>query len=123
MIRSEVPPVAVYAFLLLTLMAWLSASLLVWDVARKKQPAPAYQLPQQVNPNQADLSLLVCLPGLGPYRAQAIIAYRCESHKQDPRTPAFASLQDLTAVKGIGPGIVNQMAPYLCFNDTIYPSQ
>lgn len=49
-----------------------------------------------ININQADANLLTELPGIGPSKAKAIIAYR-EQHG------AFNKVNDITKVKGIGP--------------------
>ncbi len=116
MSRMESHPVAVSAFSLLTLLAFMAIGLLAWDITRKGSAVPPLQLPDQVNPNDADLSMLVCLPGLGPVRARAIITYRIEHCGQDPCQPVFSQPDDLIAVKGIGPGTVKAMIPYLCFD-------
>lgn len=47
-----------------------------------------------ININTADQQTLETLPNIGPTKAQAIIKYR-ETHK-------FTSVEELTAVKGIG---------------------
>ncbi|MBN3525859.1 ComEA family DNA-binding protein [Paenibacillus apiarius] len=49
-----------------------------------------------ININQADANLLTELPGIGPSKAKAIIAYR-EQHGP------FNKVSDVTKVKGIGP--------------------
>ncbi len=49
-----------------------------------------------VNINSASVAELDALPGIGPAKAQAIVAYRTE---QGP----FARTEDLVLVKGIGP--------------------
>ena len=49
----------------------------------------------KININTADESLLTTLPGIGPSKAQAIIAYREE-------TGSFKNIEDLTNVSGIG---------------------
>ena len=50
--------------------------------------------------------MLEGLPGLGPLKAQAIIEYRRDHG-------AFATLDDLDKVPGIGLGIFEQIKPYL----------
>jgi len=62
----------------------------------------------RMDPNLADAASLCCLPGIGPARAKAILAYR---KAYGPR--AFRSPEDLTAVKGIGPATVEKLAPHL----------
>jgi len=68
----------------------------------------------QINPNTASLGELLNLPGIGPARAEAIVSYR-EAHLH---APAFASLEDLTQVHGLGPALVRDMAPWLCLDET-----
>ena len=63
---------------------------------------------ETINPNLAPPHSLVRLPTIGPARAKAILAYR-EAHGPG----AFRWAGDLTAVKGIGPGTVATIAPYL----------
>jgi competence protein ComEA len=66
--------------------------------------APAYNI--EIDPNTAPAALLVTLPGVGPSRAQAIIAER-------ERAP-FASLIELERrVSGIGPATVAGFDPYV----------
>ncbi|HET7601620.1 MAG TPA: helix-hairpin-helix domain-containing protein [Gemmatimonadales bacterium] len=56
--------------------------------------------------NSATANDLATLPGLGPGRAAAIVAYR-QSHGP------FASIEALTAVPGIGPATVVKLRPFL----------
>jgi competence protein ComEA len=60
----------------------------------------------QVGLNSATANDLAALPGLGPGRGAAIVAYR-ESHGP------FASIEALTAVPGIGPATVAKLRPFL----------
>ena len=60
----------------------------------------------KVGLNSATANDLAALPGLGPGRAAAIVAYR-ESHGP------FASIEGLTAVAGIGPATVGKLRPFL----------
>ena len=55
-----------------------------------------------VNLNTADQAKLETLPGIGPVRTQAIIAHR------DQNGP-FPSVEEITAVHGIGPGILENL--------------
>ena len=55
-----------------------------------------------VNLNLATQEQLESLPGIGPARARAIIAYRDQSGP-------FASIDEITAVSGIGQGILNNL--------------
>lgn len=56
--------------------------------------------------NEAGAAELEALPGLGPARAAAIVAYRV-------RHGPFGAIEDLTAVPGIGPVLLKQLRPYL----------
>ncbi len=58
-----------------------------------------------VDPNRASALTLEALPGIGPVRAQAILSERA-------RRP-FASVAELTRVRGIGPKTLRRVAPYL----------
>lgn len=61
----------------------------------KAKPAAAQQVAATVNINEADAASLATLNGVGPKKAEAIVAYRNQHGK-------FKSVEDLTAVKGIG---------------------
>ena len=58
-----------------------------------------------VDPNRASALTLEALPGIGPVRAQAILGERA-------RRP-FASVAELTRVRGIGPKTLRRVAPQL----------
>jgi competence protein ComEA len=58
-----------------------------------------------VNINTATAEQLQLLPGVGPSRAQAIIAYR----EQHP----FRRAEDLVNVRGIGRATLNHLLPYV----------
>ena len=74
------------------------------------RPASPPQRPAEqatkVGLNSATANDLAGLPGIGPGRAAAIVAYR-ESHGP------FASIDALTAVTGIGPATVDKLRPFL----------
>jgi competence protein ComEA len=59
-----------------------------------------------VDPNSASVNELGRLPGIGPGRAAAIVAYR-EAHGP------FASIEALGQVPGIGPATVSKLRPFL----------
>jgi competence protein ComEA len=60
-----------------------------------------------LDPNTADASALEALPGVGPARAEAIVAGRAEG--------AYRSLADLGRVHGIGRVTLRRAAPWLAF--------
>jgi competence protein ComEA len=59
-----------------------------------------------VNLNQADVQKIAAVKGLGPKKAEAIIAYRKANGK-------FKSIDDLTKVKGIGDKRLAKIKQYL----------
>lgn len=85
------------------------AALNLWTVSRK--PAFAAQ-PERINPNTAPLASLVRLPGIGKARALDILHYRDDKAKTQP---AFQTPQDMENIRGIGPKTVQNIQPYLTF--------
>ena len=77
---------------------------------------PAVSASERVNPNDAPVSSLARLPGIGPARARAIVAHRDRVHERTGPRPAFRSAGDLQQVKGIGPATVNDLQPWLQFD-------
>ena len=73
------------------------------------------QLDSLVNPNDAPVESLVRLPGMGPGRAGAIVAYR-ESLYREGTTPAFEDIEDLRKVRGIGPKTVQGIRQWMTFD-------
>jgi competence protein ComEA len=63
----------------------------------------------------ADWPELARLPGIGEVIAKRIVAYRQE-HSTTGGAPVFQSPQDLDAVSGIGPKLVDRISPYLKFS-------
>lgn len=64
--------------------------------------------------NTASVSDLVRLPGIGKKRAQAIVERRQERG-------AFRSPQELLEIEGIGPGILEDVLPYVCAGEAEIP--
>ena len=60
-----------------------------------------------IDPNTADAAALEALPGVGPARAEAIVAGRADG--------AYRSLADLGRIHGIGPVTLRRAAPWLAF--------
>jgi competence ComEA-like helix-hairpin-helix protein len=65
-----------------------------------------------INPNKADWPSLARLPGIGESKAKAIVYYRNQTD-----APLFQTALDLTAIKGIGKITVQNIAPYLTFQE------
>lgn len=59
--------------------------------------------PELVDLNRADAEALASLPGIGPARARAIVAWRMEHGP-------FRSMASLTEVRGVGPALVEGLA-------------
>jgi hypothetical protein len=72
-------------------------------------------LADRVDPNTADLNTLTAIPNLGEKRAEAIIEFREMRARQHPGEPAFRVVEDLMAVRGIGPAMVDNLKPYFIF--------
>ena len=64
----------------------------------------------EININSADVGVLQQLQGVGPAKAQAIVDYR------EANGP-FTSIDDLSAVSGIGPRTVEVNRPRLRVSD------
>lgn len=85
-----------------------------YDAPAVEAPASPSAGPQEtaaaavgtVNINTADRETLQTLPGIGEKRAEDIIAYR-EAHGP------FLRVSDLTRVKGIGAGILEELRPFV----------
>jgi competence protein ComEA len=66
--------------------------------------AEAVSAPPRIDLNRATVEELAELPGIGVAKAAAIVEYRASSG-------AFASFEDLEAVRGIGPALVAKLRP------------
>ncbi len=70
----------------------------------------------EVNLNIASQAELESLPGIGPAKANAIIAFRSENGR-------FRSLADLDRVPGIGPATLANLSPLVSFTgETVTPA-
>lgn len=69
-------------------------------------PSVNLSAPLQVDLNQATVAELDQLPGVGPSTARAIIDHRT-------RHGPFASVDDLLAVRGIGPAKLAELKPFV----------
>ena len=78
--------------------------------ADSPRPRPAWdarlELARRININAATRAELMRLPGIGPALAGAIVEDR-------ERHGPFASVDGLQRVRGIGPGLMRLLAPYL----------
>jgi competence protein ComEA len=69
----------------------------------------------RLDPNTADWADLVRLPRIGEILAKRIVAYREQQVASGVESPVFRSLEDLDAVKGIGPKTLERIAEFICF--------
>ncbi|MEA2452091.1 MAG: competence protein ComEA [Actinomycetota bacterium] len=69
-------------------------------------PVPASTDSSVINLNTADQTLLETVPGLGPVKAGAILAYRTE-------IGSFTSIDQLLEVSGIGPATLESIKPFV----------
>jgi len=72
-------------------------------------------LDERINPNDASVTSLVRLPGIGFGRAEAIAAYRENFGERELNRPAFRNCDDLQKVRGIGPKTVENISQWLKF--------
>jgi len=75
------------------------------------RPARVEAATERIDPNTASPASLRRLPGVGAKIAERTIAYR-QAHDG----PAFATAEDLAAVRGIGPRTVEDARPHLGFS-------
>ena len=80
------------------------------------RPAPLRPAAEKINPNTASWASLARLPGIGPGRAKAVCRYREQFGRVHPDRQAFSSPGDLQKVSGLGPVLVEGVAPYLAFS-------
>jgi competence ComEA-like helix-hairpin-helix protein len=78
------------------------------------------QVRERIDPNTASAASLQRLPMVGPEHAAAIIRYR-EAHGSASR-PAFRYVEDLDAVRGLGPETVRRMAEFTNLPSRVAPA-
>jgi competence ComEA-like helix-hairpin-helix protein len=102
--------------LVVVLCLFGSIGLLICDrlTASESRSIPL-SLVNRINPNLASVGSLTRLTGIGPVRAQSIVAYREALSAGDTFCVPFRTLQDLQKVKGIGPATLENIAPWLEF--------
>ena len=83
-----------------TIIGLLATLVLAGQAMAAKQPPSS-----PVDINKAGVEELMTVPGIGPAKAQAIVAQR--------QTAPFASTDDLAGVKGIGQKMLAKIAPYV----------
>ena len=77
--------------------------------------AVGIELESRINPNDAPVSSLVRLPGIGMSKAAAIVAYRDAYRISGAAGRAFSDCNDLQNIKGIGPKTAEAIAGWVVF--------
>jgi competence protein ComEA len=85
-------------------LAWLGLAVVLL-LATGDAVAGGKAIEGAVNLNTAPAEVLALLPGIGPSKAQSILAYR----KRRP----FRTVDELVRIKGIGRRMVRQLRPHL----------
>lgn len=78
------------------------------------RPGPVSPLRTTLDPDRAAWWELATLPGLGEGKARAIVDHRLHAERHDDGR-VFRTAADLDAVYGIGPVLVQRLAPHLNF--------
>ena len=77
--------------------------------------ADGIELESRINPNDAPISSLVRLPGIGAAKAAAIVAYRDGYSLEQAEGMVFGNCDDMQKVKGIGPKTAENICAWLKF--------
>ena len=105
-----------FAFCLAVSIAFLFSIFFVVTNLSGSGQSHKITLDSRVNPNDASVSSLVRLPGIGISRAERIVAYRESFIKKFGSGPAFQNYNDLQKVKGIGPKTAQDICEWLKFD-------
>ncbi len=84
---------------------------------QRTESSPVIGWGERLNPNEAPAASLMRLPQIGAARARAIVAHRDHTGTQAGRVPVFKKADDLQQIRGIGPAIVEDLRPWLQFDD------
>ena len=88
-------------FRFITLASVIALSLVLWASQTSAATAAG-----KININTASAQELTTLPGIGPKKADAIVAYRVANG-------VFGSVDDIVKVKGIGPKTLDKLRPLI----------
>ncbi len=73
------------------------------------------RLADRLDPNVATAAELAAIPNFGPKRAAEVVSYRQAFLLRHPDRIAFASIEDLTNIKGVGPATLELLEEFLRF--------
>lgn len=97
-------------------LSWMVMATAALQISVKRSGGVRGDIVDTIDPNTAPWTEMTALPGIGPGRARAIVAYRqarpAENDGPSSR-PAFARRADLQLVKGIGPKTIQRIAPHV----------
>ncbi|MBL7140738.1 MAG: helix-hairpin-helix domain-containing protein [Planctomycetes bacterium] len=114
--RTEQAVLVVLALAVVAGVAYRAAS--YWRLgAEPLEPIPPASLTYRLNVNAADWTTLALVPGLGKTLAERIVDER------KVRGGRFESLDELTAVKGIGEKTLARLRPYLFIGEPDAPGE
>jgi len=102
------------AFVIIAAVCVLASTFFAFSYFSRFDKQSEIVLRDKVNPNDAPVASLVRLPGIGPGRAEAIVAYRKKFVKTTGKQ-AFEDCDDLQKVKGIGPKTAEGLRKWLRF--------
>ena len=103
-----------FAFLIGVFACVILCALFILGVSGGREIS-GIELDSRINPNNAPISSLVRLPGIGMSRAAAIVAYRDAHGLGGSEGAAFRNCDDLQKIKGIGPKTAEAMAQWVVF--------
>jgi len=117
--RSKLDAVQSLGFIVATCVCLaLSVGFLV-GARHRQTKAPSVRPDEKINPNEAPAASLARLPGVGPTRARAIVAYRERVREQEGVRSVFHRADDLEQVRGIGPATVDGIRAWLRFDSPL----
>jgi len=113
---SEQRPIQLFAFVVAAVASALLSVCFVAPRLGRPDNGPEVVLQGTINPNTAPAVSMARLPGIGPSKAAAIVAYRQSFSADEGTGRAFKDCADLQKVKGIGPKTAGGICEFLRFD-------
>ena len=110
-------PPALFSIAIATAIVLISTGYSITRRTAKNQYSPTFAArvtPTTINPNTASWASLVRIPGIGPARAEKLLAWR-KLHRTKATPVVFKNLQDLRHIPSFGPKTLLSIARYLRF--------